>query len=1292
MKKKLIAALTSAAMVATMVPATAFAGTAVVTADNTPVKAAATVKAAEDTSVSIELPSYTTLQDSKMAQEYQKIAGEKLNAQVNTPTASSDGVVKLSGTLPYVEDYWAYGGWTGEDDPLIPSGEKEKAQKLVNGNYMAITLNVDPGSYGKWAYGWTDEGLVEYEETAGTNVLKLKNDATTATEILKVTGNKELTFTIYYGKDLEIENPGSYNNGTGATIKESSVEKTEKITIDKSALTLQTKDQKDIANVKALVSKIPALEQITANDANTIKAAAEAYEKCSSAAKRELTAEYDTITAAQDKLASLTDSAKAQDIIKDIKALTKPITEDIVDNYKTSKIDPIKTAYNELTDTQKALVTNYSDLEDAEAAIFAVTSIKDNRVNVTAATYANGTAQKAVKTIETAYNKLSNSAKEWVGNYSIYTDMTKAIAAFDKEVADADVVFAKVADMLGKVEVTQTSIDQAKAIAQDAQDIIDEWGSNASVLLKKLKNGNDTTLTNLNNEIKDAETQLKDQATADIVIQKLKALPAPADITINNMYEVKAAELAWNDDNPGAITLMVGSPKSVKDLVNEAFNGNAGAVVKAAVDALKEELKTAKAEDIVAAYKAIVDKIPAEPTLADEELIAIVKALAAELDGSDGDSYVEANVSDVIKADTTFKNAKETMNAAVAKINNIKTANEDAFTKVKDNVQSKFYPENPTNSGKHPMKEITASDRQDIEAARAAYDALTDDQKAYDDGTSANAVKVYDETGQADVDKTVKDALEAVEKALAQIDADAANRVAANALHKEITALMPSADLTLEDQIIVEEVKADFDAADKGVKDLLATSAYDITDGTNGPIKAETALNNAVDQINKLLAKEVMDQIDKLTAPDATSKTSIDDAITAAKNARDAYAALAAEQQAKVTNLNKLESVEASISEAKVTYTNTQLEAASKIDPSDMTEAEAAQLAEAKDLMDTWLTEEENAKLNADTLKAFNDTYNKYEEISMDLANARAAAITAQTYTGKAIEPEVVLSDIGGKTIDTANYHVEYKNNVNAGKATIVVTGENGYTGRQEIEFTINPASLTNATITVANQTYTGSALKPAITVKVGDNTVAAGDYTVAYSNNTNAGTATVTVTGKDNYTGTATKTFTIAKANIKGAKVTGVANRYYTGKARTQAGLKVAVAGKALNKSDYKVAYKNNKNVGKATLTITGQGNYTGTITKTFIVKPRKVASVKVTKGKKRVTVRYKKQNGARYQIYYKTAGSKAKTVKTTAVKRTIKKLKSGKTYTIKVRAYKKIGSKTYYGKYSAAKKVRVR
>ena len=67
----------------------------------------------------------------------------------------------------------------------------------------------------------------------------------------------------------------------------------------------------------------------------------------------------------------------------------------------------------------------------------------------------------------------------------------------------------------------------------------------------------------------------------------------------------------------------------------------------------------------------------------------------------------------------------------------------------------------------------------------------------------------------------------------------------------------------------------------------------------------------------------------------------------------------------------------------------------------------------------------------------------------------------------------------------------------------------------------------------IPSTTYTGSAKKPNVTVKDGDYTLVEGkDYTVTYSNNTNAGTATVTVTGKGNYTGSASKNFTINRAS----------------------------------------------------------------------------------------------------------------------------------------------------------------
>ena len=88
----------------------------------------------------------------------------------------------------------------------------------------------------------------------------------------------------------------------------------------------------------------------------------------------------------------------------------------------------------------------------------------------------------------------------------------------------------------------------------------------------------------------------------------------------------------------------------------------------------------------------------------------------------------------------------------------------------------------------------------------------------------------------------------------------------------------------------------------------------------------------------------------------------------------------------------------------------------------------------------------------------------------------------------------------------------------------------------KEISWKILPKDTTNLTSTLAfnEVTYDGNNKEPGVTVKDGNiNLVEGTDYTVAYSNNTNAGEATVTITMKGNYTGTITKTFTINKASI---------------------------------------------------------------------------------------------------------------------------------------------------------------
>ncbi len=84
-------------------------------------------------------------------------------------------------------------------------------------------------------------------------------------------------------------------------------------------------------------------------------------------------------------------------------------------------------------------------------------------------------------------------------------------------------------------------------------------------------------------------------------------------------------------------------------------------------------------------------------------------------------------------------------------------------------------------------------------------------------------------------------------------------------------------------------------------------------------------------------------------------------------------------------------------------------------------------------------------------------------------------------------------------------------------------------------EVSLPPTALSDAVVTLSQKSYTydGKAKEPGVTVKLGDKELTAGtDYTVAYSNNVQVGTATVTVTGKGSYMGTAEATFSIAAAD----------------------------------------------------------------------------------------------------------------------------------------------------------------
>lgn len=134
-------------------------------------------------------------------------------------------------------------------------------------------------------------------------------------------------------------------------------------------------------------------------------------------------------------------------------------------------------------------------------------------------------------------------------------------------------------------------------------------------------------------------------------------------------------------------------------------------------------------------------------------------------------------------------------------------------------------------------------------------------------------------------------------------------------------------------------------------------------------------------------------------------------------------------------------------------------------------------------------------------------------------------------YTGKVCKPSVTVKS--GKTkLATKYYSVTYKNNTNAGTASVVVKGKGKYKGKNAyVTFKIAAKSITKTTISLSKTSYiySGSAFKPTVAVKLGTTTLKAGvDYTVSYSNNVEPGTATVTVSGRGNYAGSVKTQFEI--------------------------------------------------------------------------------------------------------------------------------------------------------------------
>lgn len=181
--------------------------------------------------------------------------------------------------------------------------------------------------------------------------------------------------------------------------------------------------------------------------------------------------------------------------------------------------------------------------------------------------------------------------------------------------------------------------------------------------------------------------------------------------------------------------------------------------------------------------------------------------------------------------------------------------------------------------------------------------------------------------------------------------------------------------------------------------------------------------------------------------------------------------------------------------------------------------------------------------LNSETVKNYKlDTVNgelvvNKKELTDDDVTVTVLGETP-VYDGSEKKPAVEVK-YGETTLAAADYTVSYSNNVNAGVNTASVTvtsnDNSSYKFTATKNFTIAQAPLSGAVITdIADVTYDTKAHTPEVTVMFNGSKLTDADYTVSYSEDCiNAGTVTVTVTGKGNFTGTASKNFAIAQAYL---------------------------------------------------------------------------------------------------------------------------------------------------------------
>ena len=324
----------------------------------------------------------------------------------------------------------------------------------------------------------------------------------------------------------------------------------------------------------------------------------------------------------------------------------------------------------------------------------------------------------------------------------------------------------------------------------------------------------------------------------------------------------------------------------------------------------------------------------------------------------------------------------------------------------------------------------------------------------------------------------------------------------------------------------------------------------------------------------------------------------------------------------------------------------------------------------------------------------YTGTIYKNYTIKADLSTyGTVSTIVDQSYTGYQITPYVTVT-CGGNLLTVGNdYTVTYANNTNVGRATVIATAaaNSYYVGTANGYFNIsNTATGMEITGYASSYTYTGNAITPDVIVTMNGRMLNRGtDYVVSYSNNTNVGTATMTVTGIGSFSGTKTINYVIEAKNIENCITTAVNNYQYTGNTYTPSvTLTDSSTGKTLAAgTDYTITYSNNTNPGTASITVTALSrNYTGSKVISFKITSAAVSGLRVSRIKNNsMKLSWSDQD---YADGYQICNANNRVIGTTSNNSyTVKRLTSCTTYRYKVRSYvENADGSVSYGNFSTA------